>query len=166
LTSAELSITSDLHLRSDAVLSSDVAMANMALPERFSLLNSELNSFLFASMGKEQSGAPLSVLSALTRLDIDPWAEGARLSNLPKEAAARALVALIALFPDDRRSPSDVREIAARLVELLPKPLSAVSPADAASAGAQRTRWLAMWLLLGLGLVLINMATRGLLPWQ
>jgi hypothetical protein len=161
-----MSITSDLHLRPNVPLSSDVAMANMALPERFSLLNSELNNFLFASMGEGQSGAPLSVLSALTRLGIDPWAEGARLSNLPKEAATRALVALIALFPEDRRSLSDVGEIAARLVDLLPKPRSAVSFVDAVSAGAQRKRGLAMWLLLGLGLVLVNMAMRGLLPWQ
>jgi hypothetical protein len=139
-------------------------MAKMALPERFSLLHSELNGFLFAPMGKEQSGAPLSVLSALTRLGIDPWAEGARLSTLPKEAAARALAPLIALFPEDRRSSSDVDEMAVRLVELLPKPLSAALPADAASAGAQRTRSPAIWLFwLGLGLLLVNMVTHG---WQ
>ncbi len=139
----------------------------MALPERFSLLHSELNRFLFAPMGKEESGAPLSVLSALTRLGIDPWAEGARLSRLPKEAAVRAVAILVALVPEDQRSSSEVREIAARLVELLPKRPSAVLPADAASAGTQRRRWPAAWLLwLGLGLVLVEMATRGLLPGQ
>ena len=139
----------------------------MALPERFSLLHSELNGFLFAPMGSEESGAPLSVLSALTRLGIDPWAEGARLSNLPKEAAARALALLIAQLPEDRRSSSDVGELAAHLAELLPKAPSALLPADGASAGAQRTRWPANWLLwLGLGLVLVTMAARGLLPWQ
>ena len=70
-------------------------MAGMALPEQFSLLHSDLNGFLFAAMGKEESGASLSVLSALTRVGIDPWAEGARLSNLPKEAAVSALAPLI-----------------------------------------------------------------------
>ena len=64
----------------------------MALPSQFSLLHSELNDFLFAQIGEEASGAPLSVLSALTRLGTDPWAEGARLSDLPRDAAARSLV--------------------------------------------------------------------------
>lgn len=73
------------------------------LPPEFSLLHSELNSFLFATFGKEESGAPLSVLSALTRLDIDPWAEGARLSRLSKEDAARELTPLIAAFPEEER---------------------------------------------------------------
>jgi hypothetical protein len=137
----------------------------MALPEEFSLLHSELNDFLFAAMGKEESGAPLSVLSALTRLGIDPWAEGVRLSKLPKEAAARVLAPSIAMFPEEHRTSSDVSELAARLVELLPEPSSAVLPA--ASAGAQRARWPAIWLFwLGLGLVLVNMATRGSWPWQ
>jgi hypothetical protein len=139
-------------------------MAKMALPERFSLLHSDLNGFLFAPIGHEESGVPLSVLSALTRLDLDPWAEGARLSFLPKEAAARALTALIARLPAGRRSSSDVHEIAARLVELLPKPPSVVV---AASAGARHALRPAIWLFwLGLGLALIIVATRGMLPWQ
>jgi hypothetical protein len=139
-------------------------MAKMALPERFSLLHSDLNGFLFAPIGDEESGAPLSVLSALTRLDIDPWAEGVRLSYLPKEAAARALTALIARLPAGRRSSSDVKDIAARLVELLPKPPSVVV---AASAGAQHALRPAIWLFwLGLALALITMAMRGMFPWQ
>jgi hypothetical protein len=148
-------------------LCSDAAMANMALPKRFSLLNSELNGFLYAPMGSEDRGVPLSVLSALTRLGIDPWAEGARLSNLPKEAAARALTALIDLFPEDRRSSSDVHEIVARLVELLPRPLAVALPRGAVRAGARRVRWPAIWLFcLGVILILVNMAAQGLLPWQ
>jgi hypothetical protein len=133
----------------------------MALPERFSLLHSDLNGFLFAPIGMEESGVPLSVLSVLTRLDLDPWAEGARLTTLPKEAATRALTALIARFPADRRSASDIHEIAARLVELLPK------PADVARAGARRTRSLATWFFwLCLGLVLVTVIARGILLWQ
>ena len=40
----------------------------MALAARFSLLHSDLNDFLFASVGEEQNGVTLSVVSALTRL--------------------------------------------------------------------------------------------------
>ena len=94
----------------------------MALPASFSLLHSEFNGFLFANLGKEENGAPLSVLSALTRLDIDPWAEGSRLAELPKEAAVRALTPLIAVFPEEHRSPAQVRDTAIRLAALLPQP--------------------------------------------
>ena len=62
----------------------------MALPARFSLLHSDLNDFLFASVGDQQNGMPLNVVSALTRLGVDPWEEAARLSALPKALAAEA----------------------------------------------------------------------------
>ena len=146
---------------------SDGATADMALPEQFSLLHSDLNAFLFSSIGAEESGVPLSVLSALARLDLDPWVEGSRLTNLPKEAATHALMALIARLPADRWSSSNVHEIAARLVELLPKAASDVLPSDDASAGAHRMRWLATCLFwLGLGLALATMVARGMSFWR
>jgi hypothetical protein len=49
----------------------------------------EFDSFLFASVGEEVDGVPLSVLSALSRLDLDPRDEAARLSHLTKETEAR-----------------------------------------------------------------------------
>lgn len=138
---------------------------NMGLPSQFSLLHSELNNFLFATLGKEESGAPLSVLSALTRLNIDPWAAGARLSRLSKEDAARELAPLIAAFPEEERTFSDVNALAAGLVELLPLPVYVASPVPVASGGAWQTRRPALWLLwLGLGLLLAVAAVHGLLP--
>jgi hypothetical protein len=56
----------------------------MALPARFSLLHSDLNNFLFASVGEEQNGVTLSVVSGLTRLGLDPWEE-ARPARTPAE---------------------------------------------------------------------------------
>lgn len=156
-----------ISLTSTKYLPSDVAMADMALPAEFSLLDSELNGFLFAPMGMEQSGAPLSVLSALTRLDIDPWAEGARLANLPKEAAVGALALVISRVPQEHRTAADVGEIAARLVELLPPRSVAVLPADAAGARARLRSVPTMWLFwISLGLVLVTLGARGLLPGQ
>ena len=90
------------------------------LPARFSLLHSDLNDFLFASVGDQQNGMPLNVVSALTRLDVDPWGEAARLAALPKALAAEALEPLIAQLPILRRQQSDNRAISQRLVELLP----------------------------------------------
>jgi hypothetical protein len=97
--------------------------ACMALPANFSLLHSELNDFLFAELGEEENGLPLSVLSALTRLGADPWAEGARLSELPRDAAARALVTMIAMFPREKRGFSEVMALAEKLAGLLPRRL-------------------------------------------
>jgi len=97
----------------------------MALPANFSLLHSELNDFLFALLGEEENGLPLTILSALTRLGADPWAEGARLSELPRDAAARALVTMIAMLPRKRRGVSEVMELAEKLAGLLPQRLDA-----------------------------------------
>ena len=92
----------------------------MTLPAQFSLLHSDLNDFLFASVGDQQNGMPLNVVSALTRLDVDPWGEAARLAALPKGLAAEALEPLIAQLPILRRQQSDNRAISQRLAELLP----------------------------------------------
>jgi hypothetical protein len=40
-----------------------------------SRLGSEFDDFLFAPIGEDRNGMLLSVLSALARLDIDPWQE-------------------------------------------------------------------------------------------
>src|SRR5690349_15520129 len=92
----------------------------MALPARFSLLHSDLNDFLFASVGEEQNGVTLSVVSGLTRLGLDPWEEAARLTPLPKGRAAEALAPMIARLPIRRAQSSDDLTISRRLVELLP----------------------------------------------
>lgn len=139
----------------------------MALPVEFSLLHSELNDFLFAQIGEEESGAPLSVLSALTRLGADPWAEGARLSDLPRDVAARSLVLMIAMFPKEKRSASDVSKMAERLAALLPQRAPDPATRVAVSGGRRRTGLPGLSLFcLVLFLVLFGMAAYGLLSGQ
>jgi hypothetical protein len=92
----------------------------MAIQPQFALINSEFNDFLFASIGEEKNGIQLTLLSALTRLGLDPWGEAARLSALPREAAARALAAAIALLPEGDWKASDSQAIAVRLTNRLP----------------------------------------------
>lgn len=93
----------------------------MPLRPEFALINSELNEFLFAPIGEEENGIELTVLSALSRLAIDPWGEAGRLSDLPRETAASALASMISRLPRGRWAPSDIPAIAARLVQLLPE---------------------------------------------
>jgi hypothetical protein len=53
-----------------------------------SFFRSELEDFLHAPIGMEKDEMPLSVLSALARLGLDPWKEAAELSELPRDHAA------------------------------------------------------------------------------
>jgi hypothetical protein len=115
----------------------------MALPVRFSLLHSDLNDFLFAAVGEEQNGMPLNVVSGLTRLGLDPWAEAARLAALPKARAAEKLAPIIARLPFDRPQPSDNLAISRQLVELLP-----VSPGREQAANAKGKKYLQAMILL------------------
>jgi hypothetical protein len=90
-------------------------------------MNPELADFLFAPIREERNGMVLSVISGLTRLDIDPWAEAARLSALPKAIAAQTLAPIIARLAEGGAELFDAREIADRLISLLPTGVSPVS---------------------------------------
>jgi hypothetical protein len=119
----------------------------MALSARFSLLHSDLNDFLFASVGEEHNGVTLSVVSALTRLGLDPWEQAARLTPLPKARAAEALATLIARLPIRRTLASDDLAISQRLVELLPDQKSAPLQGRERVGGGKEKYWGAMIVL-------------------
>jgi hypothetical protein len=79
----------------------------------------EFDDFLYAAIGADRNEMPLTVLSALSRLCVDPWKEAAELCELPKESAAHRLALLIASLPGGRWA-QDAKVIADRLIELLP----------------------------------------------
>jgi hypothetical protein len=87
----------------------------------FRPLRPDLDKFLFAEVGDETGGMPLSVISALTRLGLDPWEEAGRLSSLPNREVVEQLARLIAELPGNSRPLGEAREIASGLVLLLPK---------------------------------------------
>lgn len=135
----------------------------MALPADFSLLDSEFGDFLFATVGQEKAGMPLSVLSALTRLGVDPWLEAARLSDLPKDFAIATLSGMLARLPVGRWELSETRGIAARLVEFLPR--RGADPAKPRMI--ERAHVPAVWLIVvALGAAaFLGMAASSQLPW-
>ena len=100
----------------------------MSLRHAYAPMVPEFDPFLFASVGEEVDGMPLSVLSALTRLGLDPREEAARLSHLTKEAAADQLAGMIARLSGKRWTVSEARRIAARLIERLPASTTAGKP--------------------------------------
>jgi hypothetical protein len=81
---------------------------------------SEFDAFLFALIGEEKNGMLLSVLSALARLDLDPWREAADLARMPEETAKRRLTYLIEALPNRSLSLPEPEMISTRLVALLP----------------------------------------------
>ena len=93
----------------------------MTLRRSFRPLRPDLDRFLFAAVGEEIDGIPLSTISALTRLGLDPWQEASRLSLLPRREAVEQVARLIADIPGIFRPLGEAREIADRLVGLLPK---------------------------------------------
>jgi hypothetical protein len=126
----------------------------MVLRPEFLLGHSEFNEFLYAVVGEEKSGIRLTVLSALARTGLDPWREAARLSDLPRDAATRALAAIVNRLPEGDWQASDSWAIADRLVNSLPNRASpaAGSPQekyiDHERPKFQVPKWL-FWLVMG-----------------
>ncbi|MGA7451114.1 MAG: hypothetical protein WBW73_07500 [Rhodoplanes sp.] len=87
-------------------------MIEMTRPALVSVLGSEFDDFLFAPIGEDRNDTPVSVLSALARLDMDPWQEAAELAQLPGETATQRLVSLMAALPDGPLADRDLGTIA------------------------------------------------------
>jgi hypothetical protein len=97
----------------------------MTLRLEYLLGHSPYNDFLFAAVGIERfdpdaDGDDLTVLSALTRLQIDPWHEAARLADLSPEIASRTLAGTLRRLSEVNWDVTDVSRTAQRLVALLP----------------------------------------------
>lgn len=132
----------------------------MTNPVAGSRLEPKFNSFLFAAIGEDRHGMPLSVLSALARRDIDPWEEAAALANLSAEAATERLASLISPPQDGPSALLDPATIAARLVVLLPSHTSSdANGLESGPAFGASSRW---WPLAYLGMMLFFIGVQAL----
>lgn len=104
----------------------------MTLDRKFGSPYAEFAAFLFAPIGDDSHGMPLTVLSALSQLGLDPDMEARRLRDLPSEAAMQAVVDWIDALPEGEWTSMDARQIAARLLATLPRG----RPGETASAAA------------------------------
>jgi hypothetical protein len=86
-------------------------------------LTRQFDDFLFARIDEGSNTTPLSVLSILARLDIDPWEEAAKLARLPRAAAAGRLVDFIAATPGAPSAYLNAKTVSDRLLNLLPSPV-------------------------------------------
>jgi hypothetical protein len=138
----------------------------MSLRHAYAPMLPEFDSFLYASVGEEVDGVPVSVLSALSRLGLDPRDEAARLSHLTKETAADQLARMIAGLSDRRWTLTEARGIAGRLIERLPTSTTAgkqdrFDTAAAPRPGSEPSQFL-VYLVLLMALV-VGLFANGLL---
>jgi hypothetical protein len=99
-------------------------------------LGLEFDNFLFALVGEDRNGMPLSVVSVLARMELDPWVEAASLADLPAETASRKLAGWLDALPDPTLKPAGPDTRAARLITLLPRRKTLNSPPPSAGTGA------------------------------
>jgi Acetokinase family len=79
----------------------------------------EFDRFLYASVGNDSDGMPLTVLSALERMDVDPWAS--KLTQLSQESAVTELASLLGAFRNAPVVGLDPARVSASLIALLPR---------------------------------------------
>jgi hypothetical protein len=120
---------------------------------RFSTLSASYDDFLFAPVCEDANGMRLSVLSALARMNVDPWEEAGRLATLPKATAERTLLSVLDRVSGRSWKSLEAAAIAARLIRLLPHsgeagPTRAPKANFAAGAANGRGRQSAYWWVL------------------
>ncbi len=82
---------------------------------------SDYDAFLFAELGEDRTGAAVTVLSALARLDLEPWTEARDLARLAREDALIRLTTHFEAITDIPALALASQSRAAKLVSLLPK---------------------------------------------
>lgn len=139
----------------------------MSRTDVFALKNTGLNLFLFADVGTENNGSMLTVLSVLARLGQDPWAQAAQWMKLPRPEIIERLAGSIAQMPLPPQALRDVRQTAARLIQLLPTQTSEPGSVKAGlSVPLTLPRWamaalVAAMLALSLGGALLTMSGKA-----
>ena len=124
-------------------------------------LSDQFNRFLFAPIAADDYGQPLSVVSAMARLDLDPWAEAASLSRMPGDKAVQKLANMIAGLPNLPVARQEAGKIATRLVALLPADRLPAASFGAVPAVRGNTAQIGVLLLAAAaGLLALQLATQ------
>lgn len=112
---------------------------------------SDYDAFLFANLGEDRTGATVTVLSALARLDLEPWTEARELARLAREDAQVRLTTHFEAIADIPVLALASESRAAKMVSLLPKraPLRVSKPLEAGTNNFPRISisWTAMALV-------------------
>jgi hypothetical protein len=139
----------------------------MALRPLYGPLRPDLDKFLHAAVGEERDGVPLTMISALVRLGLDPWDEAGRLSALKKPEAGEQLAQTIVRLTGTRWPFPEARRIADGLIELLPtgarvREVAGGSRSKYPTIAPGKTFWLVSLLIVAAALA--SMIAAGELP--
>jgi hypothetical protein len=112
-----------------------------------SYLTPQFDDFLFARIDEDSEATPLSVLSVLARLGVDPWAEAAKLAQLPRVSATERLAAFIAATPGAPSVYLNAMTVCDRLIDLLPSPAGVTIQTRQQHGGLAlvKYRWRVIW---------------------
>jgi hypothetical protein len=124
------------------------------------MLRKDFDEFLFAPAGNDPNGTPMTVLTVLARLGLDPWEEAADLAHLSREPALKRLASRLEAVPKEPTSAADTVDIATRLIALLHRapPRKAALPDVPPTPSAvtpPKSRNLAIYWLVGLGFLFL-----------
>jgi hypothetical protein len=118
----------------------------------FSLANSKFDDFLYEPIGDDANGVTISMFSGLSRLQLDPWRESARIAALPVDLASRAIAERIGQLNVAAWDAGESIRIAARLVKLLPLPDRQSNPSQGTSVRSLLSlgTWLVLFVAIGI----------------
>lgn len=84
--------------------------------------------FLRATVGEDVNGINVTVISMLSRLDVDPWTEASNLAAMSDGPARKRLNTLLTRFKDVPTVGHDQSKIISALLDLLPRKKVVVNP--------------------------------------
>ena len=124
------------------------------------MLRKDFDEFLYSPVGQESDGTPVTLLTVLARLGVDPWEEAADLARLSREPALQRLASHLEAMPNEPATAADTVSIATRLITLLHrapprKAASQEAPPLAAALKLPKGHNLAIYCLLGLIFMLV-----------
>jgi len=125
----------------------------------FAPLGPEFQPFLQSKLWEEKNEMWLTMLSALARLDIDPWQEAAELAALPKIWAEKRLAERLGRLPGAPAAFLEVDALCGRSVNLLPQTprLAKVGPAPAAQTKSRLLGLASVYILIGASVTVVYM---------
>ena len=112
-----------VHLGHTGVTGGIISVVEMTASAPAAYLTCQFDEFLYARIDEGSDTTPLSVLSMLARLDLDPWEEAAKLAHLPRAAATKRLVDFVAATSG---APHNAKTVCDRLLNLLPSRVDTV----------------------------------------
>ena len=123
----------------------------------------EFERFLYAHVGEDRNGYDVTVLSALARLDLDPWRETTNLVALEQDVRRERLEQLLSVFREVPALGSGAGKVARELCLLLPEspPAPPLQRAASTVADGRLGSSGAIWTILAIIFVLFQVLFVG-----